>query len=255
MFGLTKESIERPKDLRDGDDPAVLHAISMLTIRALVGVLGIVLPIVFIVGEAFYLEGSVQVRGSISAYYHTTMRDAFVGALTVIGFLLATYLVGRFASEEFWDSLLAGVALVGVVVFPTMRPNLADTAPRCGVDPAPAGCAPIQQALGETLVATVHYVCAVIFILSLARICWPFADRERRYLNNRRTEATIRACAFVILLSIVWIGVGGLLDLDIWGLTPLYVGEVASVWAFGVAWIIKSRDLTKAIGPRRIAPA
>jgi hypothetical protein len=30
-------------------------------------------------------------------------------------------------------------------------------------------------------------------------------------------------------------------------LTPLYVAEVASVWAFGLAWLLKARDLFKAL--------
>lgn len=49
----------------------------------------------FIIGEAFFLRAGVQVRGSISAYYHTSMRDLFVGGLTVVGFMLLTYMAGR----------------------------------------------------------------------------------------------------------------------------------------------------------------
>jgi hypothetical protein len=39
-----------------------------------------------------------------------------------------------------------------------------------------------------------------------------------------------------------------------WELTPLYLGEVISVWAFGVAWLLKARDLWKSIGPSQSAP-
>ena len=52
-------------------------------------------------------------------------------------------------------------------------------------------------------------------------------------------------CGTVIVLAVVWVGVGGLLHADIWELTPLYVGEVVSVWAFGVAWLFASWDLWK----------
>src|SRR5215467_13881070 len=61
-------------------------------IRLVVGFLGIALPIVFIIGEALFLRGSVHVRGSLSEYYHTSMQDIFVGGLCIIGLLLAAYM-------------------------------------------------------------------------------------------------------------------------------------------------------------------
>src|SRR6266581_3942857 len=63
--------------------------------RLVVGFLGVLLPIVFIVGEAAYLRGGVHVRGSLSAYYHTSMQDIYVGGLCVIAFLLITYMAGE----------------------------------------------------------------------------------------------------------------------------------------------------------------
>jgi hypothetical protein len=53
----------------DKADPKVLYFRSYLLIRAAVGFIGVVLPLLFIIGEAFIGAG-VQVRGSISAYYH-----------------------------------------------------------------------------------------------------------------------------------------------------------------------------------------
>ena len=34
---------------------------------------------------------------------------------------------------------------------------------------------PVQQQFGETQVATIHFACAFVFILSLAAICFYFA--------------------------------------------------------------------------------
>ena len=53
----------------------------------------------------------------------------------------------------------------------------------------------------------------------------------------------------MILGAVAWVILGGLLNVTIWELTPLYLGEVISVWAFGVAWLLKARDLWKALGP------
>jgi len=33
------------------------------------------------------------------------------------------------------------------------------------------------------------------------------------------------------------------LKINIWKLTPLYLGEIISVWAFGVSWLTKGKDL------------
>jgi hypothetical protein len=102
-----------------------------------VGFLGILLPILFIIGEAFFLRGGVHVRGSLSAYYHTSMQDIFVGGLCVIGFLLVTYTAGEPRTWDFVASLIAGIALLGVVFFPTSRSGLPPGAPACGSQPEP----------------------------------------------------------------------------------------------------------------------
>lgn len=245
----SSETIPRPRpdDLRDHTNPEVLYALSYLLTRAIVGILGIVLPLVFIIGEAVFLRGGVHVRGSLSAYYHTSMRDVFVAGLCVIGFFLATYLSGEPKTLDFRLSLLAGVAVLGVVFFPTSRPHLLPDAPRCGTTPMPQGCSAIQQAFGEKLVAGIHWAFAAVFILSLAWICFVFARRE-----TGRMAAIVRLCGLAIIAAVAWAIIGGLLkNGTIWELTPLYVGEVVSVWAFGVAWLLKARDLRKALGSSR----
>src|SRR5438132_210540 len=84
------------------DEPGMeLYVRSYLLIRTVVGVLGIALPLVLIVGESFFLKGSAEVRGSLSAYYHSPMRDFFVGSLCVIGVLLITYMAAR-VNADFW---------------------------------------------------------------------------------------------------------------------------------------------------------
>ena len=248
---LTRGTFPRPDDLTDKDDPAVLYVRSYLLIRTLVGLLGILLPLLFIVGEAAYLRGGVHVRGSLSAYYHTSMRDIFVAGLCVIGFLLATYLSGRVRTWDFWLSLVAGVAVIGVVFFPTSRPALAPDDPRCGATPVPAGCSPVQQQLGEQLVAGIHFTCAVVFVLSLAAIAFLFAYRATQYENNRTMAAVQRVCGWVIIAAVVGAIVGELADVRVWELTPLYMAEVASVWAFGTSWLLQGRALWTRLGRPR----
>src|SRR5215207_5455355 len=140
MLKPPEDTFVRPADLSDLSDPKVLYARSYLLIRSVVGFIGVLLPFVFIIGEAVFLGAGVHVRGSISAYYHTSMRDIFVGSLCVVGFLLATYMAGQMKRPDWWLSLIAGIVVLGVVFFPTGRPNLGDEAPLCGTTPEPAGC-------------------------------------------------------------------------------------------------------------------
>jgi hypothetical protein len=250
-----------PKDLRqkkDTRDPAVSLRLTDLWTRLIVGIIGIALPILFIIGESFFLRGGVHVRGSLSAYYHTSMRDIFVAGFCVTGFFLATYMSGQPKTPDFRLSLVAGLALIGVVFFPTMRPHLLLDAPRCGVTPMPQGCSFVQQQLGERLVAWVHFAFAAIFILSLAAICFfVFAKGEKErskrpeMATDPRTATIVSACGWVILGAVAWAVIGGLLKVTIWELTPLYLGELISVWAFGAAWLFKARDLLQALGLRQ----
>jgi hypothetical protein len=247
------KEIKRKKDKRD---PAISLRITDLWTRAVIGIIGIALPILFIIGE-YFLSGGVHVRGSLSAYYHTPMRDIFVAGLCVIGFFLATYRSGQARTADFWVSLVAGLAVIGVVFFPTMRPHLLPDAPRCGVLPMPGGCSFLQQQLGERLVAWIHFFFAVVFILSLAAMCLVvFAKGESDRSNRSEMETNpkmvtiVKTCGWLILAAVAWVVIGGLLKVTIWELTPLYVGELISVWAFAAAWLIKARDLPKVLGPQ-----
>lgn len=231
-------------------------------IRLLVGGLGIVLPLIFIIGEAAFLRGGVHVRGSLSAYYHSPMQDIFVGGLCVIGFLLATYMAGEFKTVDFWASLIAGIAVLGVVFFPTTRSGLPPNAPPCGSIPQPAGCSAIEQTLGEHQTAVIHGICAIVFILFLAVMSFLFAisellpeedrlpaqgGRKPRQFRNAGLFWVHLVCTLVILAAGAWAFWGA----DVGQLTRLYIGEVASVWAFGLSWIVAGLSVT---APARYPP-
>lgn len=256
MGTTTGNTFKRPASLADRHDPRVLYARSYLRTRAIVGSLGILLPLSLIVVEVF-LEGSVLARGSLSAYYHTAARDVFVGTLAVVGVLLVTYLSGQPDTLDFRFSLVAGIAALVVVLFPTARPDVPAAAPPCGIDPMPDGCVAIQQVLGESLVAAVHYAAAGVFVLSLAAICFLFARREDAYTGRGAMARFLRGCGWAILAAVVGIVAGTALDVRLGPFTALYLGEVVAVWAFGAAWLVKSRDLWEGLGrwPRRPPPA
>ena len=237
------------------------YTYSYRIIRLVIGFLAILLPVIFIIGEAVFLKGSVQVRGSLSAYYHSPMQDAFVGGLCVIGFMLATYMGGEPKSWDFWVSLLAGIAVLGVVFFPTSRPPDQASSGTCG-SPAAIGCSSVESTLGEHQTALIHAACAVVFIICLAVMSFLFAlaevvtDNDRSASSGQREQGRFRnpvlfwtysGLALIILAAGAWAFWGAQMG----NLKPLYIGEVTAVWAFATSWLLAGFYLT---APHRLKP-
>lgn len=239
---LPREQIATGHERKTADNNRLLadrYVRSYAVIRICVGFIGILLPIVLMIGESF-VAGSVTARDSISAYYHSPMQDLFVAALSIIAFLLLTYMSGQVKTADFAISTLAGITLLGVVFFPTWRPGVEGTnGPFCGPGVEPPGCSAVESTLGESRTAIVHVTCATIFILSLAVICCCFAVRDRTKGRGAWRWITQLVCAAAIIVACLWVAMGP----KIFGLTPLYVGEVAAVWAFGVSWFIAGHPI------------
>lgn len=253
LIGLTTTSYEQPEHLA-GHDPATLYVRSYLLIRTVVGVLGVTLPTALILADWLLLGGEPELRGSLSAYYHSPARDLFVGTLFVVGVLLITYLAGQRDTWDFWLSLVAGVAALGVALLPTPRPGLPDTARRCGEEPQPRGCSGVQQALGETVTGVLHFVSAAVFILCLAAMCFLFARRAVRFDGAVGVARFFRGAGLVILLAVAWAGLGSLAGIEVDGLEALYLGEVVAVYAFGLCWFVTGRRLWARLVPSAMVP-
>jgi hypothetical protein len=211
------------------------YAQSYLVLRVVIGVIGLALPAVLLLGDALFLNGTFSQRGSLSAYYYSGMREVFVGALVAIGVFLVTYKVLE-RSLENTLSLLAGVAVIVVALFPTSRPTTSDV-------PDTA----LQSALGMDTVAVVHFAAAAIFIAALAVITRFFARSEgERHpaATQRRSPAFWRrfhlTCASVIAVALAFMAVCKLLE--VWGSWNLLVGETVAVLAFGASWLFKGAE-------------
>jgi hypothetical protein len=220
---------------------------SYRNIRLSIGAIGVLLPLAFIFGE-LAANRTIGIEGSISAYYHSSVQDMFVGALCIIGFMLITYMSGEPKVLDFWASLIGGIALLMVVIFPTNRSHkqfLRDPRP-CGSDPQPQGCSALEQIFHEHPVARIHALSAIVFILCLAIMSALFAICEvveggqagpgRVSITRPRLFWLHIGCSLIIVAAGMWALFGGLLKANIGEVTPLYLGEVASVFAFGISW-------------------
>src|SRR5690606_18688644 len=125
-------------------------------------------------------------------YYHTLMRDAFVGVLTAIGLFLITYPGhskerGEHVSDD-RITTVAGIAAIRVAYFPNetrMQANLLGSI--------------TQQALGYKLAAAAHYFCAVLFLSGLAAMCLRKFARTEKLLRRR----IYRICGWTIVAMTV----------------------------------------------------
>jgi hypothetical protein len=92
---------------------------SWLLLRLFVGILGLLLPILLIVGDIFWLTGSPGARGSLSAYYHSGLRDFFVGTLWVIGLFLIGYMISHYnpLQQKLGEATVAHIHLSAAGVY------------------------------------------------------------------------------------------------------------------------------------------
>lgn len=233
---------DRENLLRNEDGRLYLR--SWQASRLAVGVLGLLMPLLLIGGDVVFLSGGPSTRGSLSAYYHSGMRDVFVGILFVVGIFLVTYRISGRRDPDNWLTIIAGVAAVVVATSPTWRdrPGLPLT--------------PWQEYLGEPRLAMIHLSAAGVFVVSLALVSLRFGYRD--WERSRAGEAglgppyahpTVHAMAGIVMLaSLVAMGVLYAAGVEqILGYTVLLLVELVATAAFGISWLVKGADLAAQI--------
>jgi hypothetical protein len=227
---------------RPTDPGSARYVRSFLILRVLVGALGVALPFALVLIDGVCFDGDPFPRSSLSVYYYSGVRELFVGTLSAIGVFLIAHKVAEVNLDNTL-SLLAGVAVLCVALFPTARP--AQTVPLTA----------LQDRLGESLVSAIHYGAAALFIVSLAVMSYFFGKREGTRTptpDRRRSPQFWRGfhwtCAGVIAAALVWI-----LVTELWDVGPdeaLVYGEAISVWAFSVSWLWKGLEADMLRGER-----
>jgi hypothetical protein len=222
-----------------------LYLRSYLLMRAVIGFIGVALPVTLLLGDGFLFKGRPPLRESLSGYYYSGMRDIFVGSVCVIAVFLLTYRVFEHNLDNAF-SIVAGIAALGVALFPAIRPKHTNIA-----------LSPLQNLLGEFTVTAIHYTCAGIFIVSLGVISFMFGWREGNRPQQRDGHWARRSpefwrrfhwtCAGGIAAAVVFMAVS---ELSGW-LTQyaLIIGETVAVFSFGLSWLMKGLELDVLIGP------
>jgi hypothetical protein len=208
--------------------------------RIVVGVLGVALPFVLVLVDAWGFDSHPFLRDSLSDYYYSGARELFVGTLSAIGVFLFTYKVADRTLDNSL-SFVAGFFAAVVAICPTERPS------------DDVKLTPLQGSWGEGVVGGIHYVAATVFIVSLGLISYLYGKREgERTASGKRSPAFWRrfhwGCAGGIGAAVVWIVIT---ELAGGPRTSLLIGEAVAVWAFGVSWFWKGFELDALRGTYR----
>lgn len=189
------------------------------------GYLGVALPFVLVLGQVV-LRCSPAIQDSISAYYHTDLRNILVGDLCAVAVFLVACKGYNRADAILGD--IAGICAVGVAFFPTNRT----------ADP-------------KTIISMLHATFASVLFLLLAIFCLvlftktvpdktPTPEKLTRNRAYRVCGSVILACIVLSLVtSIPWVK-------PILGWSNyLFFYESIAVISFGVAWITKGGTILR----------
>lgn len=197
---------------------------SFLFLRRWIGIVGVALPFVLIGGVAL-LSG--QLLSSISASYHSDLRNVFVGGMCAVGVFLILY-----RGIGLWENLatnVAGAAGILLALFPTRPAN-----------------APTDA---QKIIGGFHIGFSVVFFVLLGVICFflfprpepgSLDDPARKQLRNR----IYRTCGILIAVSLLGILVlGCVFESQTRSVHPVLWLEALAIFAFGTAWLIKGKTL------------
>lgn len=213
--------------------------VSYLSVRRGIGGIGLLLPVVL--GPVGWLVFGVDIQDNMSSYYHTSLRDVFVGSLCAIGIFLYCY--EGYDWIESWTGNLGCLSALGVALFP-LDPN----------------SDPLYQ---RSVVGYLHTFFGGAFFLTLAFYSlyhFPRTPEDANGVSAHEAERNFiyRTSGSVILLSMLAMGAYLFLlpasskrllnDLNF-----LFWMEWIAVWAFAAAWLTKGHAIFAEIALELVA--
>ena len=196
--------------------------------RLAIGFVGLLLPFsLWLIAGLRPTEGLAQWKllNSVSAYFYTGASPAFSGALIALAVFFFTYR-GYENVNQFYDRLaaiLAGIAAILVVFFPTSPP---------GALPAPSWWGPVMK--------TIHLTAAVIlfgsfayfslFLFRKSKVEKADLPRDKRWRNG-----FYAFFGYAMIGSILWLIIAAATS------RPIYWPETAALVFFALSWLLKGR--------------
>ena len=218
--------------------------INYMTLRRLIGWMGVCLPIVVYLGNwvifthhvAACLVPSSQVPYSLSGYYYTHMRGVFTGTFWALGVFMVAY--NGFGWVDQVITTLAGLSAIGIATFPTTpSPDLlAQQAGPCG----PLVPVEYKSSPHQALIGVGHEISLGVLIVTMIAMAW-------RFRSDQPGEEVTSVARAIYLVSAVGIAVGGIgaivqnfLSNTVKDETPwLFWFEIVAILFFGLSWFVK----------------
>jgi len=210
--------VELPEET--ADDRAI--TLTYLDLRKAIGIIGITLPFVLVLGKMLIDGGGLQ--SSLSAYYYTSTRNYFIGAMCAMGVFLISY---RYGSKSDWANRLtnlASLAAIGVGLFPT--------APKHATD-------------AQLRLSQVHAISAATFFIVLGFVSFfLFTSNQTKQERFRHEDWVYRGCGLTMWGSIIALGVSNASFASAASdHRLLLILETLMVLAFGTSWLVKGQFL------------
>ncbi|HBE64950.1 MAG TPA: hypothetical protein DDX19_19790 [Rhodopirellula baltica] len=210
--------------------------LSYLDIRRAIGLSGLVLPLVL--GPGGMLLG-IEIQENMSSYYHTPLRDVFVGTLCAIGIFLFCY--RGYDRIENWTANIGAVAAIGIALFPLDY----------GSDPL----------IQKSFVGYVHTFSGGVFFTTLAFYSlYHFPRDSKREAESHLFERSMAFRASGLTILLITFAMGGYMllvpqDWKDWlnGYNFLFWAEWIAVWSFASSWLAKGRIIVTEIGVEVLA--
>ena len=247
MTSLKQRVDDISADLTQPTGSDVIH---LRTLRKAIGFVAVGLPFALATGEnvrdwllprAAVTDRAI-LEGSISAYFHTGMREVFVGSLCAIAIFLVCY--KGYQRRDNIAANLAGTCALVVALFPTREQPREPVAPGL---PAIDSSTLFSSALAPDpgFVSYVHFGAAVIFFATLAFMSlylFTLTNKPNPTPQKLRRNKVYVFCGITILVCIAVIAIGKLLLND--GVSErthyVFVFESIAVITFGFSWLTKA---------------
>ena len=204
--------------------------------RRLIGILGLALPIIAIVWTL--INNCNGLFESISAYYHSAMRDVFVGILCAVSLFLFSY--HGYGIIDFVIYKIIGISALGIALSPA---QIIFTKNIClnYVDPGKFS-------------NTIHVISAALFFLLLSFVSFflftkTYSDDKKILITQKKKQRNLvyRICGAIIFLSLILLGILGMTsrESEIFKIDPIFWLETIALFAFSISWLIKGEVMLK----------
>ena len=218
---------------------------SYYTIRKVIGLLGILLPVLAVLGYGEFLA-------SISHYYYTRSAVFFIAILVSFGLFLVTYrgYPRDKKTELISDNIIThigGFAAIIVVLFPTSCSG--------------SGSETIQQMCNthtyplwghnNAVISTIHLISAGIFLTSMGWMSFFRFTKGEKTKEKKRKNVLYRTSGLMMWVSILILLSEFTINYHV-TCYDVFILETISVFAFGTSWLVKGnaiKDLTGLFSP------